>query len=120
MAFFHQRPIETCNWPCARRITGPLQSPLLWIPCSWAKANGRRVTGQQRAKVYGAGLERARRLLPAANDTRSARVMMRDPKPPQINPKSEFEPGYAGTLMQPGVVDHQAKQAGHHADVQAF
>jgi hypothetical protein len=46
--------------------------------------------------------------------------MMRDPTPPQINPTSEFKPGYAGTLMQPGVVDHQPEDFGHHADVQPF
>jgi hypothetical protein len=64
------------------------------------------LTVEQRVKVYGAGLERARSLLPDANDARSARVMMRDPKHPQNDPQSEFEPGYAQTLMQLGVVDH--------------
>jgi hypothetical protein len=57
---------------------------------------------------------------PDANDTRSARVMMRDPKHPQHAPESEFEPGYAETLLQPGVVDHQPEDFGRHADVQAF
>ena len=44
--------------------------------------------------------------------------MMRDPKHPQNARTSEFESGYAGTLMQPGVVGHQPEGFGHHADVQ--
>lgn len=64
------------------------------------------LTVQQRVKVYGEGLERARRLLPDVNDARSARIMMRDPKYTENDPESEFEPGYAETLMKLGVVDH--------------
>lgn len=64
------------------------------------------LTVQQRVKLYGEGLAKVRQMLPDANDARSARVMMRDPRYTAGDPESEFEPGYAETLMELGVADH--------------
>ncbi|MBI4551317.1 MAG: hypothetical protein HY710_03565 [Candidatus Latescibacteria bacterium] len=51
---------------------------------------------EERAQVYGQGLDTARRLLPDANDARSARVEMHH----------DLDTGYTETLMRLGVNDH--------------